>query len=469
MISESKRYPKDYCDCWDVSNVVAYALGAESRYLQCIPRTSALYSLPVLKQDEGLTYLRALSIVRQILIKSCRAKGCAGKDNRSISSLFKFPSEVIETFTRRDFAPFRSKNSPLFERVNGFSYEIEKHIHVLDRYLPQSEEHKDWVYQLASLPIFKDNDEITRFSRKFTSYSFPMGIVVNCSRSCTEMFSSDFYLMHVVYSEHGEELKCWEKYKSDKLRTRATNNYTQASISSDAFEFLKSLLCSDERTYALIDSQNVPSVLTYRFLDWINLEYSDAIAKVIVFRDGKEHWSWEGARNLIKFPVEFQSVPRLRKSKSVLDTAIITTVMQLFYESDVSNFLIFSGDCDFIPLVSALPKARFCFCGVAGSTSINSVDFAKTHRAKFLTIDEFLTNVYQNNGSYLPQGLDTLVHKLNEEELSMVWLVEAVAKACKSMGKAANPYMCINILNELFSRTAMQLTQDGILEFVNHN
>ncbi|MCD7775946.1 MAG: hypothetical protein LUH54_01025, partial [Firmicutes bacterium] len=91
----------------------------------------------------------------------------------------------------------------------------------------------------------------------------------------------------------------------------------------------------------------------------LDYEYTQKIAKIILFDDIHTASAWRILENFTKIPVEHVMIERIKQNKSLVDVSLTARTCHEYYQNQVDSFVIVSSDSDYWGLISFLSDARF--------------------------------------------------------------------------------------------------------------
>lgn len=146
----------------------------------------------------------------------------------------------------------------------------------------------------------------------------------------------------------------------------ANNDYfTDLSKVSDADSLVKDdiyrFLEESEKAVLIVDCENSDPYKLCATLKALDGRAMASLSKLILMDDEHSASAWPLLAEHIGLPVEHVTVPRLKKSKSLVDHTLISRVCQAFYTHQVDSFVMVASDSDYWALVDTLPKAKFLF------------------------------------------------------------------------------------------------------------
>lgn len=457
----------EYVNSYDLSNVVMFALGVETKYIRSPQRASATVTLDTMLMDSDLCHLRALCIVRTIALKRFKALcEVEGHLKKSFSDLLHFPEFVTRTLQKHN-SDVLTMTGPLPERMKLISKGINYLTSAVKRYIPMEEENPDYLLSIFDGLDYGGYDGLEYWYEYFVPKSSEYAYRVWYSGGYdTSVFNSDFTMMFSVYKHFRKTLPNPALYKSVRRKPSAKATYDTIQGSSAVLEFLKSSLAEqDDRRVALIDTQNMRAATVYEFFRWVQDEFPQAFEEIVLFVDGREYWNWNIAETILDTPVVRVKSERILDGKSTVDTTLTAYAVQLYYEMAPDAIYVFSGDCDFIPLTDILPDTQFCFCGMSGGVSNKSLQAIKNkNNAKYIVLDELLGCIKAKQGGRT-DTVDEVMTRLNQEKLDISPLLEPVRSICNSLGKRSDNIIAVSLLNQAFSSCHVRVTVDGCLEF----
>ena len=456
---------------FDTITLMLYVLGVHDSILREPPYCNSLFTPMTLKADIQLRELRALCCLRTILFKTgSQLLNIPSFQFKPVDSLIHTPAFVLAGLKDIPSNPMRVKGA-FYKRINLIQQLIDERIPALYPHFPEGEKHPDYVTALLKAPKFESDEEVRSFMEDFVrSYSlYPYRIWMNNPehKVLDDLFVDDYHLLFLCYKTFGlpNALKGFKSrlYKKNALTPTIPQSTESAS---SAFEYLKAVL-SEEDAYnvALIDSQNLKPAVVIQFFTWLATEYAESFEKVYLLVDGKENWKWDTMETLVDLPVTRITVPRVIEGKSAVDPVLFGMTLKEYYEYSVNNFFILSSDCDFLPLADLMPKAKFCFCGMSGSTSQHSKEYARSRsNAHYLILDDLLEYVNEvDNGRNT--AIDRMVDALNDKRLDVSDLISKVSEICRTSGERSEQVVSISMLNQAFASFHVRVTKDGCLEF----
>lgn len=456
-----------YVEMYDITNIVGYALGVPSSFMEHKVRDSAVVSFTTLKQDEDLCILRSLSSLRtKIMSMGERLRPYLGT-NTALYTFIHLPSYIRPTLEHAGFSCFFATDDTVYQRVLHLNQAIVARLNCLDKYLSCGEEYAATIKQMFVFPKIESEEQYLAYCSNFASYksSYPSRCWYNTKSPKFRILMNDHTLISTLADEYGMPPVADSDFRVSRVQEHNLGSRALKQAQNNSLEYLKGIMCDETASItAIIDAQNLQPEETYCFIDWMYEEYTPAISKFILLQDGTERWQWGKAEAVLPGKVERVTSNRIVRQKSTVDTNLLCRVMREFYEGSTDTFLIFSGDCDFLPLVDNLPEARFCFFGLSGCVSGQSLRYASDHNAKFIIMDEHLRSIKYSGGRSL-KIVDNITARLNEKNLSAIDLITSVVEASSYLGQKIDNAVAQLLLNEILTTYKIKVTADGTLRF----
>lgn len=208
----------------------------------------------------------------------------------------------------------------------------------------------DYLRSLFVLPAWLSEAGAKAAAQQYYSHRdrLPYQVLLNWEPIEEEgnLFSCDLRFVRRLYEANND-------YFTDTSKVCDAGSLVKGSI----YEFL------EESTEAvlIVDCENSDPYKLCAALKALNGEGAKKFCKVILMDDEHSAAAWPLLEQHIAIPVEHVLVPRLKKSKSLVDHTLISRACKEFYENDVRSFVIVASDSDYWALVSTMPQVRFLF------------------------------------------------------------------------------------------------------------
>lgn len=371
---------------------VAYVLGVKDDVLRRCFEEDYIFSgyTEKFKALEGVSYLRSLCKIRQVLFKYySQYKMSNGNYSSDVKALTgAYIEEHLDVLEENGLSLYKfiDENhvcgciNELSRRIDSIVYKVLGELGVV---------HKEYIGVLFKYPTFDKKNIITYITKIKSKENYPHGIIVfNTSKiedylgyvlfNDRNLFLSCYRLRGVFYSyESDEELI---NYYSDyvRVKTDVVDDSNAADIEevieNSPFKVLKGFVKEHveevdkpDKKYYLSKLLDKAYRLTYIYVDCDNIEYFKFLALlkelsradidfvVKLFKDVKSSTLWDNipitSSNL---KIESVTVDRIINLKSMVDMVITTSICKDVYQKGVSSIYLVSSDSDFLGLINSV-------------------------------------------------------------------------------------------------------------------
>lgn len=436
-----------YVNSYDLAIPVAFALGVDARWYE-YASDGKKYTFTTLSQDSKLCTIRSLCVMRTLLL---RVPGSFSA-NKSLQDSYKFPQFVTDTLKKSQPDVLHHFYSCWVDAVVDVSLRINAQLPALLQYLPLAEEHPDWFLDLFKMG--ETRDEIAKRAPAFSQRiiksiaKYPQRVWVSLDNPDTLLLSNDYMLAFRVYRQHGACPNC-QDYKRSQLESELTQTPEQVwdtDYVSELFSFLKRSARS--RLVIAIDAQNIGAVTAVHLVNLVYSRIDSNRLTVKVYLDGRESDDWIHLSEMLACDVDVSviAVARVNSRKSAVDTAIISDICKEYYSNRVRNFMLVSGDCDFMPMAVTLEKSNFCFCGRSSNTSLNAMNFSRSSNTTYILLDRLLQQLGVIRQKYT---VGEVIGLISDMTIDMHSIVSQVADRAETLQLSLSWKECTAIVSQL--------------------
>lgn len=413
------QIPRGVPTPWDVVNIFGYCIGVEQRVLTYGVRNNSAFNYNYCSSVSTLRSLRNACLLRQVVIE------CYEELERNWGSDKKpcLPKRVSDSVTRL----FRSKAS-LAKDLPELMDLIQSRI---IRLLPEFQEIlPEWfplTQELSYQFLLSWNENVETLG-------------VWCERTAKELKGRVYLHDYTIFSSRVllDDRDLVEELLEICGHPVLQVDFPYARNKSNRTAHLERLqeFCNAHAPVTVeIDTENVESSLGLAFVKSLEEAAPNTIAAVNVYLSGMEGRPWRHLSEFLQVPVVYKEVPRVSHQKSVVDTAIIASVIKSKFEGKTNGVLLISSDCDFLVLHEQLPDYPVCFCCTRKQSSPGTLKYLRDHG---------LPSVY----------LDYVVNNRMSERMGQEYVMQHVTQAIEN---------CLPNLKDVASSAFMEVcTQAGI-------
>ncbi len=199
-------------------------------------------------------------------------------------------------------------------------------------------------------------------------FIMPNGLKENGIKDAADIYYSHLsrypYQMYVNWIPHNDGNILYNDKKFVTLLYQAHNDYfTEYSKVSDAGLFVKGSIYEfiedSDKIVVVVDCENSDPYKLCATLRNLDYQYTQKIARIILFDDVHTAIAWRVLESYTNIPVEHMMIERVKQNKSLVDIMLTARACQEHYKNNVDSFIIVSSDSDYWGLISSLNEARF--------------------------------------------------------------------------------------------------------------
>ncbi len=351
---------------WDIVNVFGYAIGVERAVLDYISRNESMYSYVYCSSRRRLRELRQACQTRRFVINQCAVMEPGG--NECITLPKEYGGQGSMTSAE--------------ELLFGIQSKIKRLMHAFKLELPPCEEDlADYLVDEFALGWHREE-----------------GLVDWCKKTVESLGDGVYFTHWYLFSSRF--------LRDDRDLVEELYTFYERDVRSYPFPYVK---CKSNRRAHMerlqefcskygpvvveLDTENIEAPLAIAFLKCIEKELPGAISCVNVYLDGMENKVWRHLSEFITSTVCEKQVTRIRSQKSIMDTAIIASVMDAKYSGRAKGVLLISSDCDFLVLASQIPDMPICYCCSRRRASVSTLRYLRDKELPSVYIDYVVNNL----------------------------------------------------------------------------
>lgn len=362
---------------WDVVNVFGYALGAGRDMLDYTTRNASKYNCGWCDERKRLTALRRACLQRQAIMEnaSLLREEAQKQGHVYIPENLKRRIRVNETQQSASFMTveelFLASQKRVESALDGFEKELPSWFCRPDYLMRQFvidwdygvEDFVDWCNHAlcgcGSQPYMRDWEDLS-----------------------SRVLRDDRDLVEELCALNGGDLTEWEFPYPRSMSNRRAH-----------IERLKEFCIKNGPVVVELDTENTEASLAIAFLKCIEEEIPNAISQVNVYLGGMENKTWRHLSEFISSEVCVKEITRIRSQKSIMDTAIIASVMDVKYSKKANGVLLISSDCDFLVFDSQIPDMPICYCCTRRQASAATLKYLRENDLPSVYLDYVVNNL----------------------------------------------------------------------------
>ena len=332
----------------DITEKVAYLLGVEKFIFEKENHPFRIEIYDELEKDTSAKIIRTLSKFRIIFMRNfSRINSLMRYDLKNINTMSEFFNADDVKFLEDNGVPLLEANSTPQHYIIKINALIADKISQCKGLFPLWVEW-DYIKELFIMPKGSIPDSVKNESNKFTNnlWDYPYSTYINFPiQGQGNVLYNDSKFLSLLYAKHGKKFNDIKKV-------------TDASISTkrNIYNFLEE---NEGDVVIVVDGENSDAYRLYGTLKSLNAEEFKKIKKIILLSDANASSAWQMFEPLLKIPVEFMLINRVKDNKSLVDIKVTTETCREYYQNRIKNFILCSSDSDFWGLITALPDANF--------------------------------------------------------------------------------------------------------------
>lgn len=218
-------------------------------------------------------------------------------------------------------------------------------------------------------------EELRRYWRD--SRLYPYQLYLNWKATDTgNILYNDSKLVSVIYQQNEDSF-------DDSSKVRDIGNFIRENVINFIDQSKKLVLA--------VDCENTDPYKLCAALKSLEAQFSQKIAKIILFDDANTGPLWKTIERFTTITVEHKLVERVTKFKSLVDTTLTATVSKEHYLNDVDSFILVSSDSDYWGMISSLTSARFLLMVERGCCGESLKTTLRDAGVFFCYLDDFYT------------------------------------------------------------------------------
>lgn len=329
---------------YQIVSKMAYLLGVSKQYIE--KERAKLDIFDQMEQDKNARIVRNLCMLRTAIERNFKTIMDRMRfEHRSLMTIKEIPIEAINQLAEDGLTIIRS-NMTLVEYIVQFNKFISDRINNCKLLFPM------WINWNYIRDVFIMPNGLSEEGAKAAAAIYyenkayyPYQVYMNWPPSDKgNILYNDRKFLCLLYEWNGDE-------------------FTDLSKVSDVSNITKNRICDfleqSHRTVMVVDCENSDPYKLCAVLNGLPEDITDKISKIILYSDSHAASAWEMLSVYIKVPTEYLQIERVKKSKSLVDTKLITGTCREHYQNQVDSFLLVSSDSDYWGLISSLEDAKF--------------------------------------------------------------------------------------------------------------
>lgn len=142
-----------------------------------------------------------------------------------------------------------------------------------------------------------------------------------------------------------------------------------------------------------VDTENIEVGMATALLMELQNVVPGFIGTVNIYLTGGESKPWKYLHEFLGLKVEYHTVDRIRPQKSMVDNAIMTSVIRSSFEKKHRGTVLLSSDCDFLALHKQIPDYPVCYCCVRKQASNATMKYLRDNDLHFVYVDYIVNNL----------------------------------------------------------------------------
>lgn len=362
----------------EISSTVSYLLGLNESYIN--KGSLRLSYFRRLQSSKSARIVRNLCILRTDIMKNYE-RICAQQtiERKTLLHMPKLISEcAIQQLSSDGIIWYRHSNTQPEHHIVELNRLISDRINNCRDLFPLW---LDWNY-VRNLFIMPNGlckagvkEELRRYWRD--SRYYPYQLYLNWIPSdCGNILYNDNKLVSVIYQQNEDKFE-------DSSKVRDIGGFIKDNVIS--------FISQSKKLVLAVDCENTDPYKLCAALKSLEAQFSQKIAKIILFDDANTGPLWKAIEKFTAIPVERILVERVTKFKSLVDTTLTATVSKEHYLNDVDSFILVSSDSDYWGMISSLTSAKFLLmvergcCGESLKTTLRDAGIF------FCYLDDFYT------------------------------------------------------------------------------
>lgn len=362
---------------WDVVNVFGYALGVDRSVLDYTARKESQYNFSYCEGRKNLRALREACLLRRAIMEQYDELEAQIASRGHIY----LPAEMLRTVPDCLYDTIR-KSTSMEDMMCKAQFRINELFPAFEREVPACREMAIMLSGEFSLGWRKSQQPLGDWCRSTVHQLGREPYFYHWEEFSTRFLRDDRDLVEELYTFHGKDP---EKYPFPYSRNKSNR---RAHL-----ERLKEFCTQNGPVVVELDTENAEAYLAIAFLKCIEEEIPNAISQVNVYLGGMENKTWRHLSEFISSEVCVKEITRIRSQKSIMDTAIIASVMDVKYSKKANGVLLISSDCDFLVFDSQIPDMPICYCCTRRQASAATLKYLRENDLPSVYLDYVVNNL----------------------------------------------------------------------------
>lgn len=426
---------------WDLVNIVGYAMGMPRSFIEYEVRRKSEFSYDYCQSIKALKDLREACTLRWNLMQLCaatRAKSLV-EDYDEVLASVKNGVNVVLSYKWNDMFDFEKVLLQCQKKIDKLAPAIVQCI-------PEWFTPTHYIVRQFLLEPLSPGTTVTDLCYEVCSRQGKYPYYRDWRTLTYRIFMDDRDLVEELYQLHGADMSELQFPYSASKSTRTQH-----------LESLREFCGTDKPTIIEIDTENADFTSTVSFLRLLEKEVDTSKVRINIYHSGFENSLWASLPQYVSFPVNAKTVVRVREEKSVVDMAIMASVLEAKYSCDNPNFMLMSSDCDYMVLPQQFPDLNICFCCNKKHTASSTEVFLRKNNLRYIYVDYIVDNLTLDKvtSDCLSEKVLAAVQQ-SAKELGTIAL-DVISQHNKDADAATN----IAALNEVFGRLRIKADNNG--------
>lgn len=428
---------------WDIVNVFGYALGVRKNVLDYTSRHDSHYNYAYCNGRKALRELREACLLRQALMENF------DKLQESIRQRGKLylPQQLTNGMPRALYNAMRVSTS-VEDALCKVQFSITELLPTFELELPCTHVLSTMISARFSLGWAQSGKPLEQWCHDTVTALQGTPYFYQWDKFSARFLRDDRDLVEELYTFYGRDPG---EYKFPYPRYKSNRRIH--------IERLQAFCENNAPVVVELDTENLTPLPTVAFLKTLDKCAPGSIKCINVYADDNVSKTWVHLSEFITSPVHVKKIQRIRSRKSVMDTAIIASVMEVKYSKSAGGVLVVSSDSDFLMLSQQLPDFPICYCCFRHAVSTTALEYLKEHSLPTVYID------YVVNRCIVKQVEQECVdaHLTSVLQQSLPNLKEVLAPAIKEMYRSNPKDSCEDILCKSIQGISLSVREDGTI------
>lgn len=429
---------------WDIVNVFGYALGVDRNTLDYTSRKESRYNFDYCSSRKALRDLRAACAMRRALMENYdKLQDILDRDGRLC-----LPARLFSGVPKKMASAMRSSSS-----VEDALCKVQFYITNL---LPSFEKELPCSVVLAAM-----------VSSRFSLGWAQSGKSVRdwCVDTIDALAGAIYFYQWDNFSERFlrddrdlvEELFLFYGRDPTEYRLPYAHNKSNKRVH---IERLQEFCTAHADVLVELDTENIEVLPTIAFLKALEKYVPGLIKYIHVYTDENTSKMWEHLSEFVSIPITVKGLQRIRSRKSVMDTAIIASVMEARYTNSAAGVLVVSSDSDFLMLSQQLPDFPICYCCSHKAVSPSAQSYLREHKLPTVYID-YVVNICDVKQAE-QECIEAHLIAVLQQKLPNIKTV--FASAVRDLGHAPNKEACEDFICRSIKGLTLSVSEDGTID-----